>query len=465
MNKSATSGKEVRKTVLARLLTPFTELFGLSRGASLAAFLLVTVVVAFAFYWFFHSAPPRTLIITAGPPGSIFQTNAEKYLKILATNGVKLKIRPSQGSLENLKRLGDPSIRVDIGFVQSGITNADLKEKLVSLGSIYNQPLMVFYRSAAPLTLLSDFKGKRLAIGPDGSGTRSLALTLLKLNEIEPGGATTLSDLDSGDAAKALLDGKLDAVFLMGDSASPQIMSELLHTPGIRIFNFTQADGYTRRIGYLNKLELPMGSIDFGKNIPDHDLYLIGPAVEILARPNLHPALSDLLLEAATQVHGEAGLLRRKKEFPAALAHDFPLSADAARFYNSGKSFFYKHLPFWLASLANRILVVFVPVAVVLIPGVRIIPTIYRWRIKLLIYRRYRALLALERDLIGELTTPQRERLLARLDQIEEAVGKMKVPASFADQFYGLRADIDFVRSRIEEGAAEASGNRPKDKP
>ena len=299
------------------------------------------------------------------------------------------------------------------------------------------------------MDLLSQLSGKRLAIGPEGSGTRSLALALLAANGIEPGGATALVDLDAEDAAKALIEGNVDAVFLMGDFASSQLMRKLLRTPGIQLFDFTQADGYTRRIVYLNKLILPKGSIDFGKNIPAHDVYLIGPTVELIARSDLHPALSDLLLEAATEVHGRAGLLKRRGEFPAPLEHEFRISADASRFYKSGKSFLYRSLPFWLASLVNRILVAFVPMVVVLIPGLRIIPVLYRWRIKLRIYRWYRVLLVLEQDLIAHLASEKREELLGRLDHIEEEVNKMKVPASFADQFYVLRGHISFVRSRL----------------
>ena len=60
--------------------------------------------------------------MTTGPEGSVSQVNAERYAKILARNGVKLKILPSQGSLENLKRLTDPKFRVDVGFVQGGLS-------------------------------------------------------------------------------------------------------------------------------------------------------------------------------------------------------------------------------------------------------------------------------------------------------------------------------------------------------
>jgi hypothetical protein len=438
-----------RKILFTRVQALFTEIFGLGRAAALSTVLLISLFTIFAVFWFFYSAPPHTLTITSGPEGSIFRRNAEKYGKILARSGVKLKILPSQGSFENIKRLADSASKVDIGFVQGGVVGELDIDKLTSLGSVSYEPLMVFYRGARPLNVLSGLNGKRLAIGPEGSGTRSLALVLLTANGIEPGGATALVNLDAEDAAKALLENNVDAVFLMGDAASPQIMRKLMQTPGIRLFDFMQADGYTRRISYLNKLALPRGSIDFGNDIPTHDVSLIGPTVELIARSDLHPALSDLLLDAASEVHGSPGLFKHRGEFPAPLEHEFHISADAIRYYKSGKIFLYRYLPFRLASLMNRILVVAIPMAVVLLPGLRIIPALYRWRIKLRLYRWYRALLMLERDLITRLAREERGKLLGRLDHIEKEVNKMKMPAFFADQFYVLRGHIDFVRDRL----------------
>ena len=442
-----------RKISLTQIQSTFMETFGIGRTASLIAIVLIVVVTVFAAYWFFHSAPPDTVTITSGPAGSIFQMNAEKYRKILARNGVKLKILPSQGSQENLKRLANPSFHVDIGFVQGGVTGGLKIDDLVSLGSISHQPILVFYRSNDPIDLLSQLTGRRLAIGPEGSGTRTIALTLLAANGIEQGGVTKLTDLEADEAVKALTEGKVDSVFMMGESASVQNMRTLLQADGVNLFDFTQADGYTRRINYLNKLELPKGSIDLGRNIPSHDITLIGPTVELIARPNLHPALSDLLIEAAQEVHGKAGLLQRRGEFPSPLEQEIAISADANRYYKSGKSFLYRYLPFWVASLVSRTFVMVVPIIVVLIPGLRFIPMVFRWRIRLRIFRWYRALLALEEDLVVELSAEVREALLTRLDKIDEAVNKMKVPASYADQFYELRGHIAFVRSRLSNHA------------
>jgi hypothetical protein len=304
------------------------------------------------------------------------------------------------------------------------------------------------------INLLSELKGKRLVIGPVGSGTRSLALTLLQLNEINGGGETVFKDLEADEAAKALLSGSVDAIFLMGDSASPQLVKELLLTPGIRLLDFKQAAGYARRVSYLNKLDLPAGSIDFGRNIPAHDISLLAPTVELLARPGLHPALSDLLIEAAREVHGRAGLLQKKNEFPSPLEHDYLISAQASRYYKSGKSFLYRSLPFRMASFANRVLVAFVPVIVILVPAMRLLPALLRLGIRLRIYRRYRELLALERDL--HFWPPERHaELLARLEEIQQEVNHMKVPASSADQYYVLRGSIGYVRQRMADRSSQ----------
>lgn len=441
--------KAKQKLGLHKLQSMFTEILGLGRAAALSAVISILAVLVLGIFLFFYLAPPNTITIISGPEGSTFRKTAERYAKILQRNGVTLRILPSEGSVENIKRLADPSSKVDVGFVQGGVNKGVKTDKLVSLGSISYEPLFVFYRSGPTIELLSQLIGKRVAVGEVGSGTHTLSLALLAANGIEPGGPTKLPEMDSDKAAEAILKGKVDAVFLMGDSVSTTLIHQLLHTHGIKLFDFTQADAYTRRIPYLNKTTLPKGSIDFGKGTPAHDVFLLAPTVELIARETLHPALTDLLLEAAREVHSGAGLLRRKGEFPAPIEQEIRISGDATRFYKSGKSFLYRYLPFRFASLVNRILVVFVPMIVLLLPTLRLIPAIYRWRFKSRISRWYRALLMIEQDLMAQLAPEKRKALMERLDKIEEAVNGMKVPASFADQFYNLRGHITFVRTRL----------------
>jgi len=445
-----------RKFASIRPLARFSRISVRDLVVTASPVILVTVAAIVATYWFVRPAPPGTITITSGPDGSIFRRNAEKYRKILARNGVTLRILPSEGSLDNLRMLSNPASRVDVGFVQGGLSAGMAVDNLVSLGSVFHEPLALFYRTAEPVDRISGLSGKRLAIGPEGSGTRALAQVLLKANGIEPGGATTLLDLGGDDATKALLGRTVDAAFLMGDSATPAMMRTLLRTPGIRLFDFVQADAYARRFPYLSKLDLPMGAFDLGRNTPPRDIHLIGPTVELVARENLHPALSDMLIEAAREVHGRATLLQRAGEFPAPLEHEYRISEDAKRYYSSGKSFLYRNLPFWLASLADRALVVLVPIIVLLIPGLKLVPRLYSWRIRSRIYRWYGKLIALERDLLAQSAPGEREEILKRLDDIEAEVNRMKMPLAYADQFYVLRDHINFVRDRYSGGAGTA---------
>jgi TRAP-type uncharacterized transport system substrate-binding protein len=402
---------------------------------------------------FIRPAPPDTITIASGATGSRFHLAALQYQKILARSGVKLKVLTTEGSLDNLERLRNPKSGVDIALVQSGLSPSADAGDLVSLGSVFYVPLTIFYRSAHPLERLSELRGHRIAIGPEGSGTRTLALALLHANEIEPGAATTLLDLEGATARSALLTGQADAIFLTGDSASPETIREMLHASGVRLFDFPQADAYIRRFRYLQKLDLPAGAFDLGENLPAARINLLAPTVELVAHSSLHPALSDLLIEAATEVHGGATLLQNAGEFPAPLAHDYPLSADATRYYKSGKSLAYRYLPFWLATLLDRALVVLLPTLLVAIPIIRYIPEFYNWNIRRRINRRYGQLMALERQSLRDLTTEERAQLVEQLAHIETSVIGLKLPGSHATQLYALRQHVQFVRENLARQA------------
>ncbi len=420
-------------------------------AVTLGPYVLLVVVAFWIAFRFVRPAPPDTITITSGPPGSQFQVTAERYRQILSREGVTLRILPSKGSLDNIKRLTDPKVDVDVGFVQGGLANLVDASELMSLGSLFYEPVLIFYRSPRPISRLSELAGKRIAIGREGSGTRVLAETLLKANGIDAKGPATFLALDGKDAEAALLADKADAAFLTGDSATAASMSDLIHTKGIRFFDFGQADAYVRRFRYLSKVEVPPGSFDLGKNLPDKPTAIIAATAELIARTDLHPALSDLLIEAAREVNGRATVLQNAHEFPAPLEHEYTVSDDALRYYRTGKTFAYRHLPFWLASLVDRAVILLVPVAVLLIPGLKIVPLLYSWRINARIYRRYGELMALEREASAHPTGARRDDLIKRLDEIEQRVITGKLPGAFADQSYVLRQHIDFVRNQLNK--------------
>lgn len=454
MNAPRASFIDRLRAAFTRVRTGLTVVGG-GLPISLGLLLVISLGVGALAFVFLNSAPPTTLTMTSGPDGSAFRQSAERYRKILAREGVTLKILPSKGSRDNLARLEDSHTQVDIGFVTGGESATGDAEHLVSLGSLSYQPLMIFYRGK-PRTLMSDFKGARLDIGLEGSGASALAQALLTANGIKAGDGTQVGHRDPEASVKALMDGKIDAVFAMSDSTPTAIMRQLLRDEDIHLYSFVQAEAYTHRITYLTRLVLPRGAIDFGEDIPAQDVTLVAPTVELIARDNLHPALSDLLLEAAREVHGRAGLYKRAGEFPAPLQHDIAISADASRYYASGRGFFYRMFPFWIASLIERVVAVIVPMTIILIPGFKIAPAIFRWRVVSRIFRWYGVLQRIERDsLEGPLDRAGCDALLHRLGHVEVTVAKLAVPPAYGDLLYGLRSHIAVVRSSLLERCGE----------
>jgi len=409
---------------------------------------LFCIVVIGLVVWLVDPAPPRAITISAGPRDSSFMQMAEAYRTILARNGVKLKILESDGSVQNLQRLLDPKSKVDLAFVQGGVADGQDTRSLMSLGSVAYLPIVVFYRGSG-LTQLSDLDGKRIAIGRVGSGTRELSLRLLDANGMDPGGDATFLPLDGMEAATALVSNRVDAAMLSGDSTTRTLMLRLLNIPGISVMSFEESAAYTRLFPYLEDVDLPPGVLDLRRRVPPQTVHLIGPTVEIVARDTLHPAISDLLIEAASEVNGVPGLLQRAGQFPSPVAHDFRISEDATRYYRSGKSFLYRNLPFWLASVADRLIVLLLPLAVLVFPALRAIPALYRWRVRSRIYRYYGALIAIERDALKHTNEEERQALVDELDEIERSLNTLRMPLAYADAFYVLREHIGFVRVHL----------------
>ena len=408
---------------------------------------LISLLVFGITYHFVLPAPPRAVVMTTGMEGGSFGLFGERYREVLARDQVHLELRPSSGSVENLKRLTDKSLPVDIGFVQGGTSSSAEATNLVSLGGICYTPLWVFYRGDEIYDDLSQLKGKRMTIGPEGSGVRKYALDLLKRGHAaDP--PTILLDLTTAAAAKALIEGKVDVVITFG-TADNALVQKLLYTPGIKLMNFSQAEAYSRLFPALSHVILPKGILDLEKKIPVSDIHLLAPTTNLVARDSLHPAVIYLLLDAALEIHGSSGWLHKAGEFPTLKAQDLPLSDEAERFYKSGRPFLMNYLPFRMATFAERMIRIIIPVGIVLLPLLRIVPWLYTWRNRSKFYRWYEELKYLELEITEH---PQPERLLdyqARLDRIEDSVRKVNVPLAFYDEIYTMREHIAFVRGKI----------------
>lgn len=396
---------------------------------------------------FIAPAPPSRIVMTVGQEGGAYERFAKEMQLALGQSGIKLELRTTRGSQEDLRLLNDPSSGVTAAVVQGGVATEADGDNLMSLAALYREPVWVFYRQGLKLDRLSALKGHALSIGPPGSGVRSLSELLLKANGVDEGN-TPLADWPSEEAAQKLIDKQLDAIMVVGAPES-NLVNRLMREPGLRLLDFAQAEAYTRQFPFLMRIVLPMGSFDLGRNIPDHDVTLVAPTANLVVRDDIHPALVNLFMDAATDISGDAGMLRHEDEFPSPKGVDIPLSDDADRYMKNGPSFLHKHLPFWIAVWADRLLVLLIPLLAVLLPVVRLAPVVYAWRIKSRIYRWYGRLKQLEFELDLEGSKLDRSGALARLDEIEHGVSRIRTPLAFSENLYNLRAHIELVRQRL----------------
>lgn len=414
---------------------------------SVGPFVALALGLLFLAYTWLDPIPPKQVTLATGPAQSAYDEFGKRYAQALAGFGIEVKLIPSEGAAQNLAWLREG--RVDLGFVQGGIagTPSESEPELLSLGSLFVEPLWLFYRSAKPLNALSDVSPLRLNVGAPGSGVPRLMDRLFDLNRMEPANLK-LSQLTQTPATVAFLEGELDALLFASAPESPMVQM-LLQTPGVRLMNFAQNEAYSRRFSFLTAVTLPRGVVDLASDIPPQNVQLIATTTTLLARPNVHPALVQLFSQTAQQLHGDAGWFSRTREFPNASHTEFALSAEAQRVIANGTPLLQRYLPFAYANLIERMWLAMGLILAVLLPLSRILPPLYQFRIRSRVFRWYGQLRDIEQR-ASQKTDPL-DHLLIELNQLEARVEKIAVPLSYADELYALRDHIDLVRAKLTQ--------------
>ena len=417
--------------------------------AALAIGLLVL-----AYLWL-DPNPPKTVRLATGPAQSAYDEFGKRYQAELAKNGIKVVLVPSGGSTTNERLLRED--KADLGFVQGGTSDASGNgsapaEGLQSLGSLFLEPVWLFYREEAAkkipggaITSLTQLQGLRVNVGSPGSGVPVLMQRLFEANHIDPA-SISLQQLRQTPAVTGFLNGEIDAVVFA--SAPESLMVQmLLQTPGVKLMDFAQNEAYSRRFGFLSPVVLPRGIVDLAQDIPPQPVRLDATTTALLTRDQTHPALVELFAQAAQKIHSPAGWFNRARAFPNTDQTEYPMSREAERVLQGGMPFLQRFLPFWLANLVERMWLALGIIVAVLLPLSRIVPPLYTFRIRSRVFRWYAQLRAIEERAANEPgSVPE---LLHELDAVERRVARVIVPLSYADELYALRNNINLVRSRL----------------
>ncbi|NOQ15966.1 MAG: TAXI family TRAP transporter solute-binding subunit [Methyloprofundus sp.] len=407
--------------------------------------ILLTIAGFWVAYQFVAPPPPKTITISTGSKAGAYYKIAQQYRVELAKEGIELDIINSSGSKENISRLLNK--QADIAFVQGGTGNNE--SNLQSLGSLYYEPLWIFIRKEVVAQKITDLAKLRIAIGQEGSGTRVLASELLELNHLTPETAQLLP-LSSSEAATALVQKNIDAALMVAAESSATIQ-QLLHNEQIKLLELRRTDTYARLLPYLSKITLPEGIVDLENNIPNQAIKLLAPSANLVITDDFNPALTVLLLRAADTIHHNATIFSAADSFPTNQFIAYPINEVAERFYKVGPPFLMRYLPFWPAVFIDRMIVMIIPLLALILPLGKIMPPLYRWRIRSKIYRWYKDLQEVDDSIHQQqLSSEQFVTLSQELTTIENEVNKVKTPLSYADQVYNLLLHIDLVKKKLQ---------------
>lgn len=421
---------------------------------SIGPFALLTIALLGLAYWWLDPTPPKRVVLATGPAQSAYDEFGKRYADALRRYGITVELLPTEGSSENLEKLR--SGEADLGFVQGGSADIgyDDEESIVSLGSLFVEPLWLFYREDAAQRLnqsptvasLPALQGWRVNVGTPGSGVPRLFGTLLDVNRVDSR-QLQLSELAQTPATVAFLDGEIDA--LVFASAPESLMVQmLLQSPGIRLMDFAQSEAYSRRFAYLTPVVMPQGVVDLSQNIPANDVRLVASTTSLLASARTHPAILQLFAQTASGLHGGASWFNRAREYPSLAHSEVPLSPEAVRAIQSGPPFLQRYLPFWLANLIERMWLAMGLIIALALPLSRIVPPLYTFRIRSRVFRWYAELRDIESR--HEARESAVAELLEQLDAMEAKVEKVVVPLSYTDELYALRNNIALVRQKLQ---------------
>jgi hypothetical protein len=423
---------------------------------------LLLVLIGFAVaYKFVAPPPPREITIATGSENGGYHRFGIQLKAALEKKGMKVTLRSTAGTIDNIKLLSDPQSGVTVAFGQGGAEryyDGD-KEHIRGLGSLYYEPFWIFYRKDIGLTNFSGLKHMKVAIGKPGSGTRMLSETLLREDKIPENNWVPIG---STDAVKALKENQVQAVFLVAPVNDPIDKSKphpdvysLMADPNIALFGGTRAQAYVSRLPNLSIVTIGEGLIDLEKNYPPADAKLISPMGTLICREDLNGDIASLILTTCREIQEQGSWLEKPGEFPSKSGVTFPLLPEAKQFYEKGPSFFYKIFPFWVANMVNRLWIMAIPLITLVIPTIKLALPTYRWRMRRRIATKYRVLMAIDDKIVSGTIDQSLDADIAQLERYENELARMFVPIMFARDFYTLRYHVDFMRNKLQGIKAE----------
>lgn len=418
---------------------------------------IVTTLTVLSVIWFalgiLFPSPPKQITIAGSFVGGHYESLGRRYQELLERAHLEVAVRTTDGAVENLKLLNDPKSGVQIAFMQGGVANAEQAPDLVSLGRIDYQIYWLFHPAADTLSDLTDLKGKRIGLGPVGSGSQIVSAKILGVSGVTAENSTWLN-LSPLRALEALNNRSIDALFLNFSADSP-FLHALLKDPKYRPMSFNDAEALTRIFPFLVRVVMPRGVVDYEHKIPGADVYLIATTNAVLVRKEIHPAIIDLLAQTMMTVHNAPGVFQRVGEFPTQTDPEYPVAEEAREFYRNGPSLLNQYLPFWIANYVKRALAVLFTAVAIILPTFNYAPKLHKWLVEYRLRTLYRRLRNIEADFRNGLTALEISELDREFENLDRELGRLGVPMKHSDLYFSTISHLNLVRTRVRFPSAE----------
>lgn len=418
---------------------------------------LVLISCLASLIYFARPFPPSTVRMAVGQKNSSLHILGTRYASYFKANGVDLILVNTAGAADNLDLLCKE--KVDVALSVGGINSDRNTGEIKTLGGVEYQPFWLFYRGDEYNEKNPEdfFKKKRLSINLPGSGTRHLSESILNLYDIDIKNNPMLVEMASDKSAQAVIDGRLDGMFLnagLESSAIQKLLKE--ESLDIKIFNFSAADAYTKHLTYLRSLTLPFSALDVRRAIPSRQIQMVATTTTILVDKDLHPAIQQLFLTVSKKINASAvNVFDQPGGFPANTERDFPLSSVAERYYTKGPPALEGSVPYWVASLFDQVWFISLAVVAFVLPLLKFVPN-YRG-----IYASVHAAnCAEEIDAINKRLNKSTDNqvpadVIELLDAMERGVNASWIPSSHKSEFSKIQEAIHEIRERVSQQDAQ----------
>jgi TRAP transporter TAXI family solute receptor len=398
--------------------------------------------------------PPRRITISTGRENGAYYLFAKEYAKLAAADGFSVENLTGAGTVETLRRLAAGQAMA--GFVQGGTAEAAPTEGLLSLGSLYYEPIWLFHRKNRPLRGLNELRGLSIQVGEEGSGVRPLALRLLRDSGVTPQNSSLMA-LTSEGAATALEAGRIDAAFFIMTPSVP-LVRRLLLSPNVSPWSVRRTIAYTTRYRFLSTVTLGEGAVDLVANVPDRDILLLTATATLVVREDVHPVIVRLLLKTAEIVHSRPGLFEAPNAFPSDTLVELPMHEVARRYLRKGPPFLERYLPFWIAVTVERWALLILPLVGILLPLIRILPGLYNSQMRKRVTKWYREVHDID-HVLGHATPEQALAAGEQLRRVQARLAEVPPPPQgLMGEYYDLKGHLEaLIRDADERAAARHS--------